>query len=77
MVTGTGLLSPTLTSLGGGEGEGAASREMPSLIQRQCTPALSPWEGERGNHRQLCGEPTFMEREPDDALRWYRQEAPD
>ena len=34
--TGTALLSPALSSLGGGEGEGTASREGPSFVQRPC-----------------------------------------
>ena len=33
-----------------------------SLIQRECTPALSPSEGERENRRQLSGEPRIRGR---------------
>ena len=37
---GTALLSPTLSSLGGGEGEGAESREVAFLMQRQWARAV-------------------------------------
>jgi hypothetical protein len=43
---------PNPLPFGRGEGE-ATPRSLSALIQRQCTPALSPSEGEREKPRQL------------------------
>ena len=73
-----GLLSPALSSLGGGEGEVAASCAGTSLIQRQSSPALSSRGGE-GESRAHCSRPPCaveVRTLPAHSKWWYRQFAP-